>query len=83
MILLDRVKLLIHRVSGDAVAVKIIDLEKHKDAVDSVKKETFIHRLLKHPNIIQYYGERKERNREYIFLEYASGGELFNKIGMK
>lgn len=76
-----RVKLLVHRKTGDAVAVKIIDCEKHKDASDSVKKEVHIHRLLTHPNIIRYYGQRKENLREYIFLEYAAGGELFNKIG--
>ncbi|GLV33631.1 grapes [Carabus blaptoides fortunei] len=74
------VKLLVHRTTEDTVAVKIIDLEKHKNASDSVKKEVFIHRLLVHPNIIRYFGQRKENLREYIFLEYASGGELFNKI---
>lgn len=56
-------------------------MEKHKDAAECVKKEAFIHRLLVHPNIIRYFGQRKENLREYIFLEYASGGELFNKIG--
>ncbi|XP_070547544.1 serine/threonine-protein kinase Chk1-like isoform X2 [Ptychodera flava] len=30
--------------------------------------------------IIQFYGSRKENNRQYIFLEYASGGELFDRI---
>lgn len=76
-----RVKLLVHRVTGDTVAVKIIDCKKHKDAAACVKKEICIHRLLVHPNIIRYYGQRQEGYLEYIFLEYASGGELFNKIG--
>ncbi|XP_033222243.1 serine/threonine-protein kinase grp isoform X2 [Belonocnema kinseyi] len=36
--------------------------------------------MLSNPNIIQYFGQRSEKNMEYIFLEYASGGELFDKI---
>lgn len=72
---------MIHKITGDTVAVKIIDCEKHKDAAESVKKEVYIHRLLTHSNIIRFYGRRKEEIREYIFLEYAAGGELFNKIG--
>lgn len=74
-------KLLVHRVTGETVAVKIINYDQHKEATDNIKKEVFIHRLLVHPNIIRYYGRRKEELREYIFLEYAAGGELFNKIG--
>ena len=40
-----------------------------------------IHRMLNHDSIIRFYGQRKEDNRQYLFLEYASGGELFDKIG--
>lgn len=75
-----RVKLLVHRVTNETVAVKIVDLQKN-DAAACVKKETYIHKMLKHPNIIQYYGKRQELLKEYIFMEYAAGGELFNKIG--
>ena len=37
--------------------------------------------MLNHDSIIRFYGQRKEDNRQYLFLEYASGGELFDKIG--
>lgn len=37
--------------------------------------------MLRHPNIIRFYGKRQELQQEYIFMEYAAGGELFNKIG--
>lgn len=36
---------------------------------------------MQNPNIIKYWGHRKENNIEYIFLEYAPGGELFDRIG--
>lgn len=77
-----RVKLLVHRTTGDRVAVKIINMDK-SDAAESVKKETYIHRMLRHPNIIRFYAIRQETLRNYIFLEYAAGGELFNRIGRR
>ncbi|XP_043286485.1 serine/threonine-protein kinase grp [Venturia canescens] len=74
------VKLVINKSTGEAVAMKMVDLEKHPDARQSVRKETTIHRMLSNPHIIQYYGQRSESTMEYIFLEYASGGELFDRI---
>lgn len=81
MLLLHRVKLVINKATEEAVAMKMVDLSKHPDARRTVRKETTIHRMLSNPNIIQYFGQRSEKNMEYIFLEYASGGELFDKIG--
>ncbi|XP_060825265.1 serine/threonine-protein kinase grp [Bombus pascuorum] len=74
------VKLVINKTTGEAVAMKMVDLEKHPDAHQTVRKETTIHRMLSNPNIIQYFGKRSEPTMEYIFLEYASGGELFDRI---
>ncbi|XP_014211812.1 serine/threonine-protein kinase grp [Copidosoma floridanum] len=74
------VRLVINKVNGEAVAMKMVDLNKHPDARCNVRKETTIHRMLSNPNIIQYFGQRSELNVEYIFLEYASGGELFDRI---
>jgi serine/threonine-protein kinase Chk1 len=61
--------------------MKVIDLEKHPDARTSIRKEVCIHRMLTDPHIVRYYGQRREGNVEYIFLEYAAGGELFDRIG--
>ena len=36
--------------------------------------------MLKHKQIVQCYGSRQDGNRQYIFLEYCSGGELFDRI---
>lgn len=74
------VKLLVHQVTNQAIAVKIIDCIKHSDAKESVKKEEKIHRLMVHPNILRLLGKRVEEDKVYIFLEYAAGGELFDKI---
>lgn len=37
--------------------------------------------MLQDPHIIKYYGQRSEGSKIYLFLEYAPGGELFDKIG--
>lgn len=61
--------------------MKIIDLKNFPNALDMVKKEAAIHCRMKHPSIIKYFGQRMSKDRYYIFLEYASGGELFDRIG--
>lgn len=66
---------------GNAVAMKIINLEEHPEAKDNVKKEIAIHKMLNDPHFIRYYGQRTEGSIGYIFLEYAPGGELFDRIG--
>lgn len=78
---IHRVRLVINKSNGEAVAMKMVDLEKHPDARSTVRKETTIHRMLSNPYIIQYFGQRSEVKMEYIFLEYASGGEIFDRIG--
>lgn len=67
--------------TGEAVAMKVIDLKKHANAAESVKKEVCVHRMLNDPHIIRFYGRRENGNFEFIFLEYAAGGELFDRIG--
>ena len=74
------VKLLVNKSNGEACAMKEIDQKTHPDAEDSVKKEICVHKLLKHRNIVQCYGSRIEGDSQFIFLEYCSGGELFDRI---
>ncbi|XP_074652670.1 serine/threonine-protein kinase Chk1-like [Tubulanus polymorphus] len=74
------VKLAVNREADEAVAVKIIDLKKNGVNLESVRKEVIIHRMMTHENIIKFYGTRKESDKQYIFLQYASGGELFDRI---
>lgn len=76
-----RVKLLLNRQTGEAVAMKMVDTKKHPDASASVKKEVCIQKFLQHANILRYFGTRRQNDIEYIFLEYAAGGELFDRIG--
>nr|XP_054760286.1 serine/threonine-protein kinase Chk1-like [Lytechinus pictus]XP_054760289.1 serine/threonine-protein kinase Chk1-like [Lytechinus pictus] len=74
------VKLAVNRSTNEAVAVKILNLDKQQGAADCVRKEVCIHRMLADPHIIRFYGHRKEGSIQYLFVEYASGGELFDRI---
>lgn len=77
-----RVRLLVHKRTEEKIACKIIDHSKYKDAKSNIRREVLIHRLCNHENVIKFFGRREEPQKEYIFLEYAAGGELFQMIGM-
>ncbi|KAI0216718.1 Serine/threonine-protein kinase Chk1 [Lamellibrachia satsuma] len=74
------VKLAVNRDTQQAVAVKIIDVQRLADVEKAVKKEVCVQHMLSHESIIKFHGYRKSSIRQYLFLEYASGGELFDRI---
>ncbi len=79
------VKLLLNRTTGEACAMKEIDFTacgSSEVARETVMKEICVHKLLKHDNIVKCYGSRQDADRQFIFLEYCAGGELFDKIGI-
>ncbi|XP_029957102.1 LOW QUALITY PROTEIN: serine/threonine-protein kinase Chk1-like [Salarias fasciatus] len=74
------VRLLVNRQTEEAVALKVIGTSQAKDCNENVRKEVCIHKMLSHPNIVRFFGHRKEGPTVYLFLEYCSGGELFDRI---
>ena len=74
------VKLAVNQETQEAVAVKIIDLTRTPTVSNDIRKEVCIHKMVSHENIIKFYGNRKSETRQYLFLEYACGGELFDRI---
>lgn len=38
--------------------------------------------MLQDVHVIRFYGQRTEGNKQYLFLECAGGGELFDRIGI-
>ncbi|XP_048840575.1 serine/threonine-protein kinase Chk1 [Brienomyrus brachyistius] len=74
------VRLLVNRKTEEAVAVKVVDTSRAEDCSENVKKEVCINKLLSHPNIVRFFGHRREGHTQYLFLEYCSGGELFDRI---
>lgn len=38
-------------------------------------------KMLRDSHVIRFFGQRTCGNTHYLFLEYADGGELFDRIG--
>lgn len=75
------VKLGVRKISGEKVAIKLINKRKmkHKDFL-KVRKEVKILLGLQHENIVQVYDAFSDKHFYYIVMEYAPGGDLFSKI---
>ncbi|KAL5222666.1 hypothetical protein ABZP36_027379 [Zizania latifolia] len=68
--------------TGQAVAIKMINKDKvmRVGLMEQIKREISIMRLVKHPNVLQLFEVMASKSKIYFVLEYAKGGELFNKI---
>jgi 5'-AMP-activated protein kinase catalytic alpha subunit len=68
--------------TGQTVAIKMIDKDKimRTGLMDQIKREISIMRMVRHPNVLQLFEVMATKNKIYFVLEYAKGGELFNKI---
>ncbi|KAK8453947.1 hypothetical protein SEVIR_5G369600v4 [Setaria viridis] len=68
--------------TGLAVAIKMINKDKVMKVglMEQIKREISIMRLVKHPNVLQLFEVMASKSKIYFVLEYAKGGELFNKI---
>ncbi|KAL2595365.1 hypothetical protein AAZV13_11G034800 [Glycine max] len=64
--------------TGELVAIKYIERGKKIDA--NVQREIVNHRSLRHPNIIRFKEVFLTPTHLAIVLEYAAGGELFERI---
>ncbi|KAJ3028054.1 UNVERIFIED_CONTAM: hypothetical protein HDU68_002570 [Siphonaria sp. JEL0065] len=69
-----KVKLATHSLTGQEVAVKVVD--KIHAAVVAREIETWRH--LHHPNIAQLYEVLTTESKIYMFTEYCAGGEAFD-----
>jgi 5'-AMP-activated protein kinase catalytic alpha subunit len=77
-----KVKLATHSLSGENVAIKILEKSKIRDIgdIERVSREIHILKLIRHPNIIQLYDIIETPKTLFLVMEYADGGELFDYI---
>eukprot|EP00440_Ansanella_granifera_P043261 gb/GFBE01046897.1/.p1 GENE.gb/GFBE01046897.1/~~gb/GFBE01046897.1/.p1 ORF type:complete len:826 (+),score=112.13 gb/GFBE01046897.1/:1-2478(+) len=77
-----KVKLGTHILTGEKVAVKILEKERIVDVADveRVAREIHILKLVQHPHIIQLYEIIETPRQLYLIMEYCPGGELFDHI---
>ena len=74
-----------HILTGVTVAVKILNRSKVKALRmdNKIKREIQILQLFRHPHIIRMYEVIETATDVFMFLEYVSGGELFDMIVQK
>jgi len=77
-----KVKLGVEVVTGEKVAVKILEKKciVNKADVARVEREIAFLKILRHPNVIQLYEIIETKEQLYLIMEYASQGELFDYI---
>ncbi|KAI8922335.1 kinase-like domain-containing protein [Powellomyces hirtus] len=77
-----KVKLAIHRLTDEKVAIKVIDKDALPDtySLTHLHREAQIMRMLDHPNIVQLIEVMETKRQLHLVLEYASGGEVLDYI---
>ncbi|XP_050880825.1 CBL-interacting serine/threonine-protein kinase 10 [Lathyrus oleraceus] len=70
------------KVTNQSVAIKAIEKNKvmRTGLMDRIKREISVMKLARHPNIIQLFEVMGTKTKIYFVMEYAKGGELFNKV---
>ena len=79
------VRIATHILTGERVAVKVLDRSRIREQADKtrIEREIEVLKRLHHANIIQLYSVINTNYTIYIVQEYASGKELFNYITSK
>ncbi|NWI04122.1 MELK kinase, partial [Tichodroma muraria] len=75
-----KVKLARHRLTGEKVAIKIMDKLALQDDLPRVKLEIDAMKDLSHQHICRLYHVIETPKKIFMVLEYCPGGELFDHI---
>jgi len=70
----------VHSRTCQQVAVKIIDLTHPQVRERAFREVEVLREVGKHKNIIALYDSHEEDRYMYLFMEYASGGDLFSYV---
>ncbi|TRY98686.1 hypothetical protein DNTS_033434 [Danionella cerebrum] len=78
-----KVHLGLHAITGEKVAVKVIDKKKAKRdsyVLMHLRREGQIQQMIRHPHITQLMDILETSNGYYLILELCPGGNLMNKL---
>ncbi|XP_016394679.1 hormonally up-regulated neu tumor-associated kinase homolog A-like [Sinocyclocheilus rhinocerous] len=73
----------LHAITGEKVAVKVIDKKKAKKdsyVTKNLRREGHIQQMIRHPNITQLLDILETDNSYYLVMELCPGGNLMNHI---
>lgn len=77
----SQVKLAVHQLTKDKVAIKIIEKSKlDAKTRKMLSREISTMETIHHSNIIRLFEVIESYSKIHLVMEYAKGGELFNKI---
>ena len=81
----SKVKLGLNKITGEKVAIKILDKSKilEKEDLDRIIREMSILSKMDHENVIKVFQIYEDSKNFLIIMEYCEGGELFNYIVKK
>lgn len=80
-----KVKYGTHTITGQPVAIKILEKRKIRDDADyeRVKREITILKEVRHPHVIELFEIIETTDQLFLVMDYAGGGELFDYIVQK
>lgn len=72
----------VQTITGEKVAIKILEKSKIQDQtdIDRIAREIKILKKVRHPHVIQLYQIIETERELYLIMEHANGGELFDCI---
>eukprot|EP00158_Paraphelidium_tribonemae_P007362 Partr_v1_DN28218_c0_g1_i1_m76471 putative calcium calmodulin-dependent protein kinase len=76
----SEVKKAVHRQTGKAFAVKIIDRSKCIGKENMIQSEIAILKKVRHDNVIQLFELFETEAKIFLIMEMVTGGELFDSI---
>lgn len=83
---IGRVKLGIHQITGEKVAIKIIPRSQLSSSIkitQAAERELAVLQLLHHPNLIDLHQVLQDEVNVYFVTEYMPGGELYHILNSK
>ncbi|XP_066528467.1 hormonally up-regulated neu tumor-associated kinase homolog A [Hoplias malabaricus] len=72
-----------HIITGEKVAIKVIDKKKARQdsyVLKNMKREPRTHQMIRHPNIVLLLETLETENSYYMAMELCSGGDLMDRI---
>ena len=65
-----------NKVTGEIVALKVIDIETTEDDLQDIQQEVVFQSQCDDPHITRYFGSYVKGNELWISMEYLGGGSV-------